>query len=54
MQRRNKAPEKLPQEETSRPYECITMDHFLSDAGEWCLLIVDKHTGFVWLRKTGT
>ena len=54
MQRKNKEPEKLPQEETTRPYECITMDHFYSDAGEWCLLIVDKHTGFVWLRKTGT
>ena len=53
MQRKNKEPEKLPQEETTRPYECITMDHFFSDAGEWCLLIVDKHTGFVWLRKTG-
>ena len=54
MQRRNKKPEKLPEEPTSQPYECISMDHFLSDAGEWCLAIIDKHTGFIWVRKTGT
>ena len=29
------------------------MDHFYSAAGEWCLAIIDKHTGFIWLRKTG-
>ena len=54
MNRRNKKPEDLPEEETTRPYECISMDSFKTDAGEWALAIIDKHTGFVWCRKTGT
>ena len=24
------------------------------DAGEWGLALIDKHTGFIWVRKTGT
>ena len=52
MSRRNKKPADLPEEETSRPYECISMDSFKTEAGEWALAIIDKHTGFIWCRKT--
>ena len=34
MSRRNKKPDDLPEEETSRPYECISMDSFKTEAGE--------------------
>lgn len=52
-QRRNKEPEKLPEEETTRPYQCITMDGFKTEYGEHGLVLVDKHTGFIWCRKVG-
>ena len=53
MMRRNKEPEKLPEEETRRPYESISMDIFKSEAGEHGIAIIDRHTGFIWCRKTG-
>ena len=51
---RNKEPEPLPEEETCRPYECISMDgvetNFTKEHG---LVIIDRNTGFIWGRKSG-
>ena len=43
----------LPEDETTRPYECISMDGFPTDGGENGLALIDRHTGFIWARKTG-
>ena len=51
--KKNKEPEELPEEETCRNYECISMDGFETNAKEHGLAIIDRHTGFVWARKTG-
>ena len=51
---KNKKPEELPEDETSMPYECISIDGFQTEAGEHGLAVVDRHTGNVWCRKTGT
>ena len=48
-----KKPAELPEDETSRPFECISMDGFQTVAGEHGLAIVDRHTGFTWCKKTG-
>ena len=50
---RNKKLEDIPEEETQRAFECISMDGFHTDGGENGLAIVDRHTGFLWARKTG-
>ena len=51
--KKNKKPKDLPEEETSRSYECISMDGFETDAGEHGLAVIDRHTGFIWARKAG-
>ena len=51
--RRNKEPEDLPEEETKRPFECISMDGFKTASGESGLALIDNHTGFIWARKVG-
>jgi hypothetical protein len=50
---KNKKLEDLPEEETTRAFECISMDGFHTDGGENGLAIIDRHTGFTWARKTG-
>ena len=49
----NKEPEELPEEETCRPFECISMDGFETDSKEHGLAVIDRHTGYVWARNTG-
>ena len=51
--RRNKKPEELPEEETKRPFECISMDGFKTEKGESGLVLIDKHTEFIWAGKVG-
>ena len=51
--KKNKKQERLPEDETSYPFECISMDIFKSEAGEHGLAIGDRHTDYVWCRKTG-
>ena len=53
IMKRNKKPEDIPDEETTRPFECISMDGFHTDGGENGLAIIDKHTGYIWAEKTG-
>ena len=53
IMKRNKKPDDIPDEETTRPYECISMDGFHTDAGENGIAIIDKHTGYIWAEKTG-
>ena len=50
---KNKQLEKLPEDETSFPFECISFDGFATSAGEHGLAIVDRHTGYIWCEKTG-
>ena len=51
--KKNKKPEDLPEEETKRSFECISMDGFKTNAGEYGLAVIDRHTGHIWARKTG-
>ena len=53
IMKRNKKPEDIPDEETTQPFECISMDGFHTDGGENGLAIIDKHTGYIWAEKTG-
>ena len=50
---KNKKLEDLSEDETTKPYECISMDIFETDMKEHALAIMDRHTGFVWCKKTG-
>ena len=50
---KNKKPDYIPEEETTRPFKCISMDGFHTDRGENGLAVIDKHTGFIWAVKTG-
>ena len=50
---RNKKPPEIQEDETYKPFECISMDGFQTAAGEHGLAIVDRHTGFTWCKKTG-
>ena len=50
---KNKKLEDLPDDETTRPFECISMDIFTTDGGENGLAIIDRHSGYIWARKTG-
>ena len=52
MDKNKKLPD-LPEDETTRAFECISMDGFHTDGGENGLAIIDRHTGFIWARKTG-
>ena len=52
MDKNKKLPD-LPEEETKRKFECISMDGFHTDGGEHGLAVIDRHTGYVWARKTG-
>merc|ERR1712237_22440 len=52
MDKNKKLPD-LPEEETKRKFECISMDGFHTDGGENGLAVIDRHTGYVWARKTG-
>merc|ERR1712105_424075 len=52
MDKNKKLPD-LPEEETTRKCECISMDGFHTDGGENGLAVIDRHTGYVWARKTG-
>ena len=45
---KNKKLEDLPEEETTRAFECISIDGFHTDGGENGLAIIDRHTGFLW------
>ena len=51
--RKNKALPDLPEDETTRPLECVSIDIFETWAKEHGLAVIDRHTGFVWCRKTG-
>ena len=50
---KNKKLDDLPEDETTRPFECISMDGFHTDGGENGLAIIDRHTGYIWAKKTG-
>ena len=51
--RKNKTLPDLPEDETTLPYECISIDIFETYAKEHALAMIDRHTGYVWCRKTG-
>ena len=46
----NKKLEDLPEDETTKPWECISMDIFETDMKEHALAMVDRHTGYVWCK----
>ena len=50
---KNKKLADLPEDETTRPWECISIDIFETYLKEHALAIIDRHTGFVWCKKTG-
>ena len=50
---KNKELTKLPEDETSFPFECISFDGFATSAGEHGLAIVDRHMGYIWCEKMG-
>ena len=50
---KNKKLDDLPEDETTRAFECISMDGFHTPAGENGLAIIDRHTGYIWAEKTG-
>ena len=50
---KNKKLDDLPEDKTTRAFECISMDGFHTDGGENGLAIIDMHTGYIWARKTG-
>ena len=52
MDKNRKLPD-LPEEETKVAFECISMDGFHTDGGENGLAVIDRHTGYIWARKTG-
>ena len=52
MRKNQKLPD-LPEDETTRPYECISIDIFETPKKEHALAIIDRHTGYVWCKKTG-
>jgi hypothetical protein len=50
--RKNKTLPDLPEDETTLPYECISIDIFETHAKEHALAMIDRHTGYVWCKKT--
>ena len=50
---KNKKLADLPEDETTRGFECISMDGFDTDGGENGVAIIDRHTGYIWAEKTG-
>ena len=50
---KNKKLDDLPEDETTRAFQCISMDGFHMDGEENGLAIIDRHTGYIWARKTG-
>ena len=50
---KNKKLDDLAEDETTRAFECISMDGFHTDGGENGLAVIDRHTGFIWAEKTG-
>ena len=50
---KNKKLDDLPEDETTRAFECISMDGFHTDGGENGLAVIDRHTGYIWAEKTG-
>ena len=50
---KNKKLDYLPEDETERAFECISMDGFHTDGGKNGIAIIDRHTGYIWARKTG-
>ena len=51
--RKNATLPDLPEEETRMSFECISLDGFKSYSKEHGLAVIDRHTGFIWCRKTG-
>ena len=51
--RKNKTLPDLPEDKTTRPWECISIDIFETYKKEHALAIIDRHTGYVWCKKTG-
>ena len=51
--RKNKTLPDLPEDETTKPFECVSIDIFETFTKEHALAIIDRHTGYVWCRKTG-